>query len=349
MRARLVGTAAFVGLLAAVTLGIVRAQDDGSLPRPVAADAETTTTVSLPPATTATTVPTTTSTVATTTVPPPPPPTTITPPGPDLTAFYGLGAWIDVYDWSEMFNDTDTARLTVADIDRMADRGVQTLYVQTSKSESPTDILEAERLRPLIARAKARQLTVVAWYLPSLEDHHLDLRRLIASAELPGVDALAVDIESQKVADVDERNRRLLELTTGLRAALPGRSIGAIVYPPIVTDVLNPRLWPNFPWRQLAPSYDVWLPMNYQSFRKAESGYRDGYRYTAENVDRLRAHLASADVPVHVIGGIADETSVADVNGMLRAAVERRAIGGSLYDYRTTPDGLWGALRPFRR
>jgi hypothetical protein len=342
VRSRLVGTAALASVLLAVTLAVALVQDDGSPSRTAAAERSTTTTSSTVP----TTPPTTPTTIPTTTAPPP---TTTVPPGPDLTAFYGLGTWIDVYDWSEMFNETQTSRLTVRDIDRMAGLGVQTLYVQTSKSESPTDILEPERLRPLLARAKARGLTVVAWYLPSLEDHQLDLRRLIASAQLPGVDALAVDIESQKVADVAERNRRLLELTAGLRAALPELSIGAIVYPPVVTDVLNPRLWPNFPWRQLAPSYDLWLPMNYQSFRKAESGYRDGYRYTAENVDRLRAHLGSRDVPVHVIGGIADDTSIGDVNGMLRAAVERRAIGGSLYDYRTTPDMLWDVLRPFRR
>jgi hypothetical protein len=329
-------------VLAGATL-VVRARDDDAVSRKAVADAVTTTTVPFAPGTAPTTVPTT---VPSTTVPPT---TTTVPPGPDIVAFSGFGAWIDVYDWSDAFNDTNTPRITVADIDRMANRGVQTLYVQTSKSESPTDILEPERLVPLIARAKLRHLTVVAWYLPSLENHALDLQRLVAAARLTGVDAVAVDIESQKVADVAERNRRLLELTKGLRSALPQLALGAIVYPPVVTDVLNPMLWPNFPWRELAPSYDVWLPMNYQSFRKPESGYRDGYRYTAENVDRVRAHLGSSTVPVHVIGGIADETTPADVAGMLRAAVERRALGGSLYDYRTTPDALWASLRPFRR
>jgi hypothetical protein len=342
VRARVLGALVLLCVLAGVTLVVVQARDEGGVTRAVAV---TSTTAAFAPGT----IPTTTvppTTIPTTTVPPP---TTTIPPGPDLVAFSGLGAWIDVYDWSDAFNDTNSPRITVADIDRMANRGVQTLYVQTSKSESPTDILEPKRLLPLIARAKLRHLTVVAWYLPSLENHTLDLQRLIAAARLTGVDAVAVDIESQKVADVAERNRRLLELTSGLRSALPRLAIGAIVYPPVVTDVLNPTLWPNFPWRQLAPSYDVWLPMNYQSFRKAESGYRDGYRYTAENVDRVRAHLGSSTVPVHVIGGIADETSAADVAGMLRAAVERRALGGSLYDYRTTAEALWASLRPFRR
>jgi hypothetical protein len=332
-------------VLAAVTLVAVRAQDEGALPRATRADAEETTT-----STTAAFAPgTTPTTVATTTTTAPPTTTTTIPPRSNLVAYRGLGAWIDVYDWSEMFNEDATSRLSVADIDRMAAEGVQTLYVQTSKSESPTDILESSRLLPLIARAKLRQMTVVAWYLPHLEDPALDVRRLLASARLTGVDSVAVDIESQKVADVAERNRRLLWLTAELRAALPAMPIGSIVYPPIVTDVLNRRLWPDFPWRQLAPSYDVWLPMNYQSFRKADSGYRDGYRYTAENVDRMRANIGDPNVPVHVIGGIADDTSAADVAGMLRAAVERKALGGSLYDYRTTPPELWATLRPFRR
>lgn len=333
-------------VVAAVTLAIVRAQDDGALPRGARAVAGTTSTASFAPGTTPTTAPTTT--VAPTTVPPSTT-TTTAPPGPDLAVFSGFGTWIDVYDWSDAFNDTHTDRISTADIDRMADRGVQTLYVQTSKSEAPTDILEPQRLLPLIARAKIRHLSVVAWYLPTLENPQLDQQRLLAAARLTGVDAIAVDIESQKVPDVAERNRRLLALTSFVRSSLPRLPIGAIVYPPVVTDVLNPTIWPNFPWRELAPSYDVWLPMNYQSFRSDASGYHDGYRYTAENVDRLRAHLGSASVPVHVIGGIADQTSNADVAGMLRAAVERHALGGSLYDYRTTPDSLWVALRPFRR
>ena len=347
MRAHVLGALVLLCALAGATLVVVRARDDGAASRAATSDPPTTTTAAFAAGTVPTTVPTT---VTSTTAPPPPPTTATTvPPGPDIVAFSGLGAWIDVYDWSDAFNDTNTARITTADIDRMADHGVQTLYVQSSKSEAPTDILEPERLLPLIARAKLRHLTVVAWYLPSLENHALDLQRLLAVARLTGVDAVAVDIESQKVADVAERNRRLLELTSGLRSALPRMAIGAIVYPPVVTDVLNPMLWPNFPWRELAPSYDVWLPMNYQSFRKADSGYREGYRYTAENVDRVRAHLGSSTVPVHVIGGIADETTAGDVAGMLRAAVERRALGGSLYDYRTTPEALWASLRPFRR
>jgi len=260
--------------------------------------------------------------------------------------YTGLGAWIDVYDWSLTFGK-DGRLVEVADIDRMADLGVQTLYVQASKWDAPTHVLEPERLLPLIAQARARGMGVVAWYLPTFEDPAFDLTRLLAVAELP-VDTLAVDIESLKVGDQAERSRRLVVLSTQLRAARPDLALGAIPYPPVVTEVINPNLWPGFPWRELAPLYDVWLPMSYQSDRKASSGYRDAERYTGESIDRMRANLGMPDAPVHTIGGIANQTSSADVEAMLRASVARRVLGGSLYDYRTTGDELWPSLQPFR-
>jgi hypothetical protein len=298
-----------------------------------------------PPSTTPTTTTTTTTSTTTSTTAVP---LTAAAVGPDLGPYRGLGTWIDVYDWSEAFNRYQEKRVGLADIDAMAAAGVQTLYVQTSKWDAPTDVLEPHRLLPMVARAKERGLSVVAWYLPTFVDPQADMARLMAASRIPGVDALAVDIESSTLDDVAERNRRLLLISTNLRAALPDVALGAIPYPPVVTDVLNRSLWPSFPWRALAPLYDVWLPMSYQSNRTVASGYRDAYRYTGENIDRMRAALGDPDVPVHTIGGIADETGPPDVAAMHRAAVERGALGGSLYDWRTTAPTLWPALHPFR-
>jgi hypothetical protein len=260
--------------------------------------------------------------------------------------YNGLGTWIDVYDWSVTYGK-DGALVDAATVAAMAQSGVQTLYEQTSKWDAPTDVLEPERLVPIIDAAHANGMRVVGWYLPTFEDPQRDMARLMAASRL-SVDALAVDIESLKLKDVPERNRRLVEISTNLRAALPGVALGAIPFPPVATDVINPRLWPSFPWAELKPLYDIWMPMSYQSERKSESGYRDGYRYMAENIDRLRAHLGDPAVPVHAIGGIADETSAQDVAAIHRASLERGVIGGSLYDWRTTAPDLWSYLRVFR-
>ncbi|MGH2686971.1 MAG: hypothetical protein ACRDJP_16025, partial [Actinomycetota bacterium] len=274
---------------------------------------------------------------------------TVAPPGAfTLAPYAGLGTWLDVYDWSMTYarGRTEPA-VGLIHIHRMAQLGVQTLYIQASKWDAPTDVLEPERLVPLMAEARKLGMSVVVWYLPTLEDPAADLRRLLAIAALD-VDGLAVDIESTKVPDPAERSRRLIDLSAALRAALPGRAIGAIPLDPVTIEVINPRFWPGFPWRELAPLYDVWMPMAYWTFRKQSSGYRDGYRYTAENIDRTRANLGNPTAPVHALGGIGDQATPEQVDGMLRAAAERRAVGGSLYDYRTTHDALWPGLQGFR-
>ena len=263
-----------------------------------------------------------------------------------LAEYRGLGAWIDVFDWSASYTNGNPS-VGMGDIDRMADFGVQTLYVQAARHDSPSTVQEPERLIPLINRAHQRGMRVVAWYLPTLEDVARDLERLVAVSALD-VESISVDIESTKVSDPDERSRRLVDLSAQLRRAVPGRTISACVMPPVVLEVINRNYWPNFPYRELIPYYDVWMPMSYWTFRTQASGYRDAWRYTAENIDRLRANLGLPNVPVHAIGGIGDKTTAADADGYHRASVERGALGGSLYDYRTTRDDVWPVMQRFR-
>lgn len=263
-----------------------------------------------------------------------------------MVAFSGNGAWVDVYDWSPTFTK-GAASFGPADVDALADRGVQVLYIQTSRWNVPDDVLDPVLLRSIVARAHAAKMRVIGWYLPTFADPLADLRRFGAMRSV-GVDGIAVDIEDTTV-DLATRNERLVLESALLRWWLPDTPLAAVVLPPVVTDVINPRYWPQFPWARLAPLYDVWMPMSYWTNRTAESGYRDAYRYTAENVDRLRANLGRPKAPVSVVGGIADAVTPADVAGFVRAANERGAIGGSLYDARTMTAGLWDPMRAFRR
>lgn len=259
-----------------------------------------------------------------------------------MTPYAGLGSWVDVYDWTEIYGG---GAFGVADVDRMASMGVQTMYIQVTRWDAPTLILEPDRLVPIISRARGDGMHVVAWYLPDLEDVNVDLQRLLAAAQLP-VDGLAVDIESRKVQDVNDRNQRLLALSQALRDQLPGQVLSAIVLPPVLMEDVNPNYWPNYPWAGLAPFYDVWQPMSYWTGRRPE--WRDAYKYTAVNIDRVRQHIGNPQAVVHTIGGIADHTTPEDVAGMLQAAIDYGAIGGSLYDYRTTGDDLWAPMQGFR-
>ncbi len=260
--------------------------------------------------------------------------------------FRGFGAWIDVYDWSAEFTKNQPV-VGPGEVDRMADFGVQVLYVQAAKQASANDVVDPSLLRPIINRAHVRGMRVVVWYVPTLQDPALDMRKLLAIAAL-GVEGVGVDIESRAVSDAAERSRRLVDLSIALRQRLPGMPMSAVVMPAVVMEVINPNYWPGFPYREIAPAYDAWMPMAYWTSRTQASGYRDAYRYTAENIDRLRAQLGRADLPVHPIGGIGDTTNANDIDAFRRAAVERGSLGGSIYDYRTTGDDLWSHLRPFR-
>jgi hypothetical protein len=122
--------------------------------------------------------------------------------------------------------------------------------------------------------------------------------------------------------------------------------LGAIPLEPVLIEDVNPRYWPGFPWAEIAPSFDVWLPMAYWTNRR--DGWRDAHTYTAANIDRVRAHIGRPDAPVHALGGIGDATSVQDLQGFRNAATERHVIGGSIYDFRTTAAPHWPELLPFR-
>ena len=319
-----VGLAVAVVVLAA-DLAVVAARHGDAPPREVSAVAapapeivdvtprDTTTTTAVPTTTTTTEAPTTTAAPPTTA-----PPTTTTAGGRGtgsataasssrggawtLGPHQGVGVWLDVYDWT---NELTGGQPTVqpADVDRMAELGIQTLYIQTAHRRSMADVIEPDRLLPFIERAHARGMAVVAWYLPTLEDLGVDLRRLVAAAQLP-VDGLGVDIESRAVADPAERTGRLRELSMRLRQAVGDRAIAAITPSAVHLQVINPDFWPGFPWPQLAEAYDVIMPMSYWSVRRPE--WRSGERYIGENIDRIRASTGRPDVPIHAIGGVAD-------------------------------------------
>lgn len=345
-------------LLVANAVVLVADDDDGLVP--VAAALRPTTTVvastlpeiTFPPTTAPPTTVTTLAPPPTTAAPPPPPPTTVAPPRPvpaagawSLEPYRGLGAWIDVYDWTHEFTNGNP-RVGPERMGEVAANGIQTIYIQTAHYKSGADVIEPERLAAIIDGAHRHGMLVVGWYLPTFEDLDLDLRRILAGAGT-GLDGYGVDIESRKVADHAERNRRLLDLSGRLRAAMGDKAISAITPSSVHLQVVNPSWWPDFPWVEVAAIYDAIAPMAYWTVRKGE--YRDAERYIAENIDRIRASTGNPQQPVHPIGGIANAATAEDIAGFTRAAQPRGVLGVSLYDFNTSNAGQWQALAGWRR
>ena len=269
----------------------------------------------------------------------------------DISAYRQLGTWVDVYDFAPAFGGGSGApQLTPASVDAMAAAGIRTLYLQASiGSPQSTGILEAPNLLgAFLTRAHARGMQVVAWYLPSFTDIDDDLQRLRAMRDFraggQGFDGLAVDIEwTAGIPDSARRNAALIELSRRFRAET-GRAIAAIVLPPVLLEVVNTNYWPGFPWKSLAPYYDVWLPMSYWTDRTTASGYKDPRRYTSENITRIRTNLGQPNAAVHVIGGIGGDSTAEEYRRFVTAAREGKAVGISLYDFRVTNASVWPIL-----
>jgi hypothetical protein len=264
--------------------------------------------------------------------------------------FTGLGAWLSVFEYVPAFVHQPVPPPVVPDsIDDLAALGARTLYLQAAIDDPRSTglIVDDGLVGALLRRAHQRGLRVVAWYYPQLADPARDTARLDAivhfRAGADRFDGVALDIESTLVPDVAERNRRLVSLTQHVRAVARSMPVGAIVYPAALLEVVNPNLWPQFPYRALARSVDVWLPMTYWTYRSGL--YRDAFTYTDDSVRRLRHDLHDAHARVAPVGGLADSSAVADYQGFARAERADGAIGRSVFDITGTATSAWPYLR----
>ena len=271
-----------------------------------------------------------------------------------LSAFAGLGTWVDVYDYGPRFQSSPGVEpaLTVESVDDMARLGVKAIYLQAAQDDTRSDGLLADRkmVSTLLRQAHRRGVKVIAWYLPHFADVNRDLRyvRALAGYRTHGqrFDGIALDIEwINDVPDPVARNRALIDLAHRARRVVAGVPLGAIVLEPVLIEDVNRNYWPNFPWRALGKDFDVWLPMTYWTNRSTASGWKDAFRYVDENVKRVRADLHEPRAAVHVIGGIADHAEPREYARFVAAAKASHAIGWSIYDYVTTSSSAWPRLR----
>ena len=271
----------------------------------------------------------------------------------DAGVFARLGTWVDVFDFNPAHSGGEPS-VSPGDVDRMAAAGIRTLYLQAARPRdraAPGDLTSPELLGAFLQRAHSKGMAVVAWYLPHFSDLADDRRHLDAIVAFRArghrFDGVALDIEWRAgVPDPAARSERLVELSRQLRDTAAGLPLGAVVLPPVVTDIINTGYWPGFPWQGLRGLYDAWLPMSYWTDRGTGSAYADAYRYTADNVRMVREHLGDPAAVVHAIGGIGDESSADDYRDFLAACADTKVVGWSIYDWDTTDAAAWAVLRP---
>jgi hypothetical protein len=259
--------------------------------------------------------------------------------GASMDAYAGLGTWIDVYDaaaWAEPERAVET----------MSAHGVSTLFLQTSNYRRREDVVRPDLLARFIAAAHDRGVNVVAWYLPSLADLARDTRRALRAIRFrtvdgDGFDSFALDIEARVVRSPWRRTSRLLWLSSTIRRSVgPSYVLGAIV-PSARRFRLDPAYWPGFPYRALARSFDVFLPMTY--FAYGPNGAR-GRVDTLSDVALIRSRSNDSTAPIHVIGGLASLARPAELSAFANTALACGVLGMSLYDFTGTRADQWATL-----
>jgi len=262
-------------------------------------------------------------------------------PGEAADVYGGLGTWIDIYDHEAWKRPAATVRSMVA-------HGVRTVYLQTSNYSRKQPFVHPGGVAAFLDAARSHDLRVVAWYLPGFRDVEIDLRRTLRAVRFQTAsgsrfDSFALDIESPEVARPWVRTRRLLALSERIRREVGSEyPLGAIVASPHRLRVGDPRFWPSFPWRRLAGTYDVFLPMTYYTYRV--KGPRRAAWYTAQNVQIIRQETSGMQVPIHVVGGISFDATGGETRGFVQTVRRREVLGASYYTFPGITREQWDAL-----
>jgi hypothetical protein len=258
------------------------------------------------------------------------------PPRP-LAPYSGLGAWVSIY-------DTAAWRSPERVVQKLVANRVHTLFLQTSNYRQDVDVVRPAKVGRFLDAAHAAGISVVGWYLPSLASPSRDLRRALAGIRLRSAggnvfDSYALDIEATKVRSFALRNVRALQLAAALRRSVPaGYALGAITIAPIGN---SPSYWPDYPYRELAASVDVFLPMAY--FTARTHGAAGVSSYTAANLRYIRARVGES-FPIHPIGGETRRATLAELRAFLATIGSCRVLGTSLWEYGETSPAQWPAI-----
>jgi hypothetical protein len=262
------------------------------------------------------------------------------PGSPSLDAYRGLASWVDLFE-ARAWRRPATA---VADMEA---RGVRTLFLETSNYTQARSIRDPNGVARFIDAAHERGIDVVAWYLPGFADLGRDFRRSMRAIRFrtpsgERFDSFALDIEASVVDPPSRRTKRLLALSRRIRErAGPGYPLGAVIPSPVGIE-LNRGYWPGFPYAQLYRIYDVFVPMGYFTFHV--SGAAKVHDETAMNVRMIREATGDPTVPIHLIGGIADEASAAETRAFVQAVREHGVLGASMYNWSLTRDHHWAEM-----
>jgi hypothetical protein len=253
----------------------------------------------------------------------------------DVAATLGKGMWI----WQ-------LGATEGGDVDRIVTRaaraGLRQLWVRVG--DSKRGFYGADVLDPLVAKAHAQGLRVIAWGFPHLYDPMGDAawtNEVLAWHDRAGnrVDGFSPDIE-MATEGVALSEKRVKVYLGAVRQAAGNRLVVATVYRP--TD----RLWAPgaYPYAAIARYVDAFAPMVYW-------GCTEPGAAAFQTIARLAAlrpvHLIGQAYDMGPEGGRMGAPSAAEIRRFLDVARRGGALGASFWSWQHANVVDWNALATF--
>lgn len=255
--------------------------------------------------------------------------------------------------WLTLGTVTDSSPASLVEAARKS--GVTHLYVESAIS--PLGFHGRSSVPHLIDAAHQAHIAVIAWVYPYLEDVASDvtLTRQVAAFRTSngvGFDGIAADLERNIHSWNVRAYSQLIRAYLGDDYLLVG-----VTYPP--------QSFPDFPYLEVARSYDLIAPMDYWHQTQTAFGLDYGhmrygsqyaYRYASDSVSSIRQ--TGVRIPIAPIGQTFDDfgrlemgphaPSRSEIDGFLEGSKTSGAVGVSFFQWMTASIGEWRAIQRFQ-
>ncbi|GAC1327781.1 MAG: hypothetical protein NVSMB22_19370 [Chloroflexota bacterium] len=255
--------------------------------------------------------------------------------------------------WLTLGTVTDSSSAALVQAARRA--GMTHLYVEAAIS--PLGFHGRRSVGHLLRSAHHYHVAVIAWVYPYLYDVASDvqLTRTVAAfhaASGDRFDGIAADLERNVTQPNVRAYSQLVRAFVGPRYLLVG-----VTYPP--------QSSPDFPYADVAHTYNVIAPMDYWHETSSDRGldyghmsygYDYGFRYAADSIRRISRTTGA--VSIAPIGQTFDNygrlemgphaPSAQEIQGFLQGSKAAGASGVSFFQWMTATNEEWRTIQGFR-
>lgn len=253
----------------------------------------------------------------------------------DLTSMHGLGMWC-----TPPVLKTAPPEVIVAAARK---NHVTHLYVEVGGGKG--GFYGQHSLDVLLPVAHRAHIAVLAWVYPYLDDLPSDVAVSLAAARYvtptgDRPDGLAADVEQNMQEPYVRAYSQILRAHLG-----PHALMAIATYPP-------QAFWGRtYPFRTVARSWDVIVPMDYWHVARHRYSETQAYKYVAASISGIRKATKDPAIPIEVLGQMFDvygdgqhSPTAAEVRGAIRAARDGNALGISFFEWNHATPGEWDAM-----